>query len=936
MVGRERELDLLQGCMAAAAGGMGGLVLISGEAGVGKSALVSRFLEEAGPVLYGVGHCPGHEETPPFGPWLEALGGLGAEGAEPVPLGLERTGKGAARELAGQLQGWLRQRGPSSLLLLEDMHWSDTASLELLLHLTPLLAATRTLVLATYRLDELQRQHPLWLMLPELRRRGARQISLERLDLAGVLALVRAALPEQEEQAEQVARHLHARTGGHPLFVSELLASHIRAGDYEPEDPLPETVLQAIDIKLHRLSAEAFGALSQAALIGERFRYSLLAQVSDLSEDALADALEEAAALRLIHVESQEPDRFHFSHALVREALLARLLVPRRRRWHLRIAEALMQAPAPDPNAIGMHLHHGGDPRAADWLRRAGDAAHRLGAAKEARELYQQALAGLQGASSLRAELLLKIGNTQYFPTPAEGRAYWQEVLMSAEEAGDQPVQAWARHMLALQVRRQVDPHYLQAMEAVEAEQAALAGDERFVQLERELYGSICGYPRIAGERAVALAMLGRHAEALQLAHALRAAGRPGSHMADLSWAELYPALAEGQYAEMERAYLQVRNERLQLREYSLAASTQFNRFFTALIYRAGEPDELDTLARETEEYEALALERAGQGSMRGEAGFSPLGVLQFLRGDWEAARRNLLGYFRQAPYDQRHQRRWFAAELAMAQGDWQEVRTLLSGMHPRSPAEEMGPHINQVATHALWAAYHLEQGEPERARAWLEGADRWTAGARMELYRPLAAFAWVRLHLHEGELTLAAVRLQEGLEVVERLGQTLYALEGHRLAARVAAAAGEKEAVKPHLERALSLAERCRFPCEAALAQLLMGRLLPPSSEHREQLIAARDRFAALGAARPLREAEAALEAYSALPARRVDSVLTEREQEVVRLVAQGHTDREIGARLFISRRTVDRHLRNIFTKLEINSRSALGAYAARNGLLD
>ena len=137
--------------------------------------------------------------------------------------------------------------------------------------------------------------------------------------------------------------------------------------------------------------------------------------------------------------------------------------------------------------------------------------------------------------------------------------------------------------------------------------------------------------------------------------------------------------------------------------------------------------------------------------------------------------------------------------------------------------------------------------------------------------------------------------------------------------------------------DEALALAEQCRFPYQVALTQLARGQRLPGAPGALDGLRQARDAFARLGAAPALAEAEKALEQAGTAesPTPLLPDGLTEREAEVVRLVAQGLTDKEIGARLFISPKTVDGHLRNIFNKVGVGSRTALATYAARHGLI-
>lgn len=184
---------------------------------------------------------------------------------------------------------WLGTLAQPVLVILEDLQWADAASLELLRRAPLMLRERPVLVLVTCRSEEVHESHPLWTLLPQLQRTGA-----------GV-----GSDPEEN-----------------PLAVDSARLANM---------PLPETLQQAIDLGLARLSPGTEHMLQTAAVIGELFSYDALAAAVDLSEDALAAALSEALALRVIRTTTEEGERFAFDHALVREALATRLLAPRRR-----------------------------------------------------------------------------------------------------------------------------------------------------------------------------------------------------------------------------------------------------------------------------------------------------------------------------------------------------------------------------------------------------------------------------------------------------------------------------------------------------------------------------------------------------------------------------------------------------------------------------
>ncbi|MFZ5826213.1 MAG: ATP-binding protein, partial [Bacillota bacterium] len=489
-VGRTQEQAALLAHIQAAAAGSGGLLLVGGEAGAGKTTLL-RTVISTRPSVSVTGRCPGPDETPPFGPWAEAVQRLSRElGWEtahlPQPFG-ESPSRMSAYELAGALAHWLGQSGQPLVLAVEDLHWADEASLALLRHLPSWLADWPVLVVGTYRTDELSRQHPLWHLLPEVQRAGANRILLERLSRSEVAELLAQTLPP-ELNDETVAGQVHERTAGLALFVRELIDPVIRTRRLPgPESPLPQTLQQAIDSKLDRLPPEAVAVLEPAAVIGERFSFDLLAEVTEMAEDALSEALEAAVARHVIRPQDTTGGWFAFDHALYRESLLSRQIGARRRKWHARIAAALLAAPEPDLDAAAYHLARAGDPRAAEYLLAAGDRARALGALAQARDRYEQALSQLPPSHPGRPELLLKLAWCWRWDDPARAAATCDEALSTAVAAGDQEVALWVRHLMLVLARSSNDTRFLEhAADVIAAEEAMLA-NPRYQRLELEL-----------------------------------------------------------------------------------------------------------------------------------------------------------------------------------------------------------------------------------------------------------------------------------------------------------------------------------------------------------------------------------------------------------------------------------------------------------------
>ncbi|HYF96093.1 MAG TPA: response regulator transcription factor [Symbiobacteriaceae bacterium] len=185
-----------------------------------------------------------------------------------------------------------------------------------------------------------------------------------------------------------------------------------------------------------------------------------------------------------------------------------------------------------------------------------------------------------------------------------------------------------------------------------------------------------------------------------------------------------------------------------------------------------------------------------------------------------------------------------------------------------------------------------------------------------------------------------AATAAEAALADATAAGSSLCRIEADRLLGELAAAHGDKASARIRFAASLALAERCRFTWEAALTRLARARALAGAPDAAADLAAVCAFFEEAGAHHALAAARKALAGAetggptAAAPQADLPDGLTAREWEVVGLVAQGLTDKEIGARLFISRKTVDRHLRNIFNKTGVSNRAALAAYATRHGL--
>ena len=364
---RESALHALAAALAEAAAGHGRVALVYGEAGIGKTSLVDHFTRahQAGArMLWGA--CDSLHTPRPLGPVYDLAAQAGAG------LRARLDAAAAPRDIFSAALEELGRR-PPVVAVLEDLHWADAATLDLVKFLGRRIPRMPALLVLTYRDDEIGPRHPLRVVLGDLGTSTAvRRVPLSPLSIAAVGALAAG------ERIDAAA--LHRRTGGNPFFVTEVLAG----GD----GGLPPTVRDAVLARAARLSAASRAALDAAALAGAQVEPWLLAALVD---DAAA-AADECVGIGMLRAQGE---LLAFRHELARQAVLDTIAPARRRALHARALSALAAPPlgAPDLARLAHHADGAGDGAAV--LVHAPAAAARaaaLGAHREAAEQYARAL----------------------------------------------------------------------------------------------------------------------------------------------------------------------------------------------------------------------------------------------------------------------------------------------------------------------------------------------------------------------------------------------------------------------------------------------------------------------------------------------------------------------------------------------------------------
>ncbi|MCA1844876.1 MAG: AAA family ATPase, partial [Actinobacteria bacterium] len=395
-VGREPQFRQLQERWRECTAGRGGLVLVAGEPGIGKTRLAEELGEgverEGGQVLWG--HCFEGDWMPPYAAFAEALESLALHAhADELREDLGPSGAALAH-LAPALRKTLPDlpeavalqppeerfrlldslakllvarsaRGPV-LLCLDDLHWADQASIDALRHVARYAPHHRLLLVGTYRDMEAGRDHPLTRILGALRR----EVDYDRIRLEGLETQAVGELLDRlaaHDIPEEMAAAIAAETNGNPFFIREVLRQLVDEGRIErgPDDRwrsrlsvaelgIPETVREVIGRRLARLSAVANRLLATASAFEGPFHLDIVATAAGLADDEVLDALDEALTAQLLQP-GATPDAYAFTHALIRQALYGELSPSRQIRLHRQVAGALeaVTADGPSPAAMG-------------------------------------------------------------------------------------------------------------------------------------------------------------------------------------------------------------------------------------------------------------------------------------------------------------------------------------------------------------------------------------------------------------------------------------------------------------------------------------------------------------------------------------------------------------------------------------------------------
>jgi len=993
LIGRAAELTALENCLQAAARGQGGVVLLSGEAGIGKSRLVAELRREAHAFdfqLFG-GQCFPTDRSCPYAPLLDLVGTflaplsaiqtttvLGASARalfpllpEPVqhlpdlarlsPLSSLDPEQEQRRLFAALSDVFLRATTNRPLLLvIEDLHWSDEGTLEFLHFFARKAAAHRLLVLLTYRSEEVHQPLRSWLSQFD-RERQRQEVVLEALSRANTETFLQTILQGSRSLPVGMLDALYELTEGNPFFLEEVLKALIVASELvEGENGwrwkradtwhIPLSLHNAVELRLTRLSAEARRLLQLAAVTGRRFDFALLQEITGYDETSLVELMKEAIAAQLVVEESAE--QFSFRHALTRQAISSGLLARERRTLHSTIAQTLEQlhAAALDAHLADLAYHCAEGERwskAMEYAQRAAEQAQSLSAPRAAVEQWTRVMhaAGRLGQVAL--------------PTCYRARGQAYEMLGDFE-------QAQADFERALHAARQVGERRLEWQSLLDLGflwtghdyQRASAYLQQAVELDRDLDDSGLQVESLT-RQATWLLNTWQVAEALStnreaLAFFEAQNDQPGmAETLDLLGTvykqggdSLNAALVYGRAVD----FLRAAGNRSKLCSCLVMRATVAGPWggdTCCTVNGSLEDCERDLaqalqLARELEWAAGEAFAELYYGGTLASFGRLGVGLAHAQQGlrlateighqQWIARAHEALG-------------RIYLALLAPEQ-------TLAYA--------QIGLEVAQALGSASWITHliakqvqaYVALGQLQMADAMLQELRSGVEHPRQTAERHLL-LVWAELSLAQQQPNLALAHCEQLLATApQRAGET-----AERVIPRLWKCQGEALAALDRAEEAIGVLEEARRG--AILQQYLpllwqIERSLGRAYQRQRRLEEAQQAFASARQGIALLSEsieDAALRshfeqaAYATLPKEKAVSQrraianeydgLSEREREVAALIGQGKSNAEIAELLVVSKRTAETYVSNVLSKLGFTSRSQIALWTRDKGLV-
>jgi DNA-binding CsgD family transcriptional regulator len=886
LIERRTELELLHERRRSASAGRGGLVLLAGEAGVGKTRLIAEFTQSLSvPRLRVVlAHCREFAQRP-YAPVLDLLTQLDAQADSLEPA------RSRGEQFEPLIRAFARESERSTIVaLIEDLHWSDPATAELIAAIAESAGRQRLLVVATYRPEAVREDSPMFASLARLQRLTvATTVRLAPLDDDATRRFVDATLERTRGLPAHTRASIVRLADGNPLFVEELLKNELEKTDPAASSHgLPATIRAAILERLRPLTEDERRIIAHAAVVGRRFSTALLEAILSAPHDRVIEALHRACALQLVTEEG--PGVFSFRHALTREAIYGSFLRTQVAAFHLAIARALEALPEGQRSVqdLAYHTWAAGDrDAAASYGERAGDEAAAVFAHDDAARYYEAALGSVGSRSLDAARLALKLGRTHNRNLDKRlCGAYYEQAAEAFAAAHD--------------VDGEADARFEQTAALYSLDDDDCTGPlERFrerLQPEHTILRTRTGV-----RLAHLYQLLGRGEEAGAL---LATISEPNLASSDWRVRAIYHATR----AALAAQSADVSACRLAFRE-SLAAAE--DDFFTRHVILSNAAGTFTDLGRFDE-----ALQYFGE--------TETLARIHHLKSSEAFVLATKARFW------------WLRGELSQARDCLDRALAIPSEYElARLEISCCAPFVGALLGDEDLAARFAAEPLPAKHLG------RLAAGAAERL-------------LHAGRVGDAQALLHRALDeradartpfvlflAVARIGAPADAAAARTVIARLAALSGDIvfKATLPLFD-ALAAGRRgdaAVARASATEAALLFGSLGCPQWQAEALEIAGRPLEAAamyrrIGAVAPARRIE--LEAKTGLPGTRARGTpgLTAREREVLALAGRGLSNGEIARELTVTVKAVEKHIGSLYAKLGFASRGRLVAYVASN----
>jgi predicted ATPase/DNA-binding CsgD family transcriptional regulator len=986
LIGRDRELGMLRHALENASQGVGSCWMLAGEAGIGKSRLVEEIKSQAASQKFTIlqGNCFEQSVSFPYAPWIDALralisplsgaeirkllGPLAPELIKLLPeLALLIPSLKASPALEPVVEkyrlfeafarlGSLISGSNPVLFVLEDLHWADALSLELIQYLVHRMHAQSLLFVGTYRNEEMSPD--LLRLLSELnRQRSVQELTLKPLNRDEVEHMARALLESRDRMPSGLVDALLTLTDGNPFFIEETLKDLTAGSHFEEilqqralhELYVPHTIRWTVQQRFEHLSEETRRILMHAAVIGQRFDFGLLQETTAQDEQQLLQALGESIAAHLVVQESAA--RFAFKHALTRDAVYSMSLLRERKAIHRAVGEALDRStgtrsdmPAAQP---AYHFYQAGVwHKAMEYSERAGTRAQALYAPREAAMHFTYALDAAREWGSSPPRLCLR------------GRAQANEILGEFDRAR-------IDYEGALELARKAADRADEWQSLIDL---GFLWQSRALGRSGEYFESAYTLARSLEETALIAESLNHmgywhahcdqlreavsdHQQALELFRQLddRRGMARTLELLGLDSYVLGDCVQGAHYCEQAVPMLRELDDRQGLAN-ALTTLSFRQRLDTEVM---GEIDlhQFASLSEEALEISHSCDYRVGEAAALHEGAACLCRAGEYGRG-WEYLRRALgiAGELEHRELLTSVHHVW-GTELYLGLLSPTEAREHLEAAHVA--AQERGSiGLALVATASLVRASIL-QNDLARAQSLIDGAlgsDLPAAGGMTTMLRG----CWAA----RAELELALGNPARALKIVERLLLSTANLAQYgphsvprlsHLRGQALVNLGRTEEAVIDFRGALDVSQRqgqraleWRLHADLGKAYRRLGR----RDQAEEEFSAARAIIQDLAATLPegelrsqfMERALAGLPGAHALTPRQTASKkfggLTGREREVAELIAEGKSNREIAEALVVTVRTVEAHITRILDKLGFKSRTEIAAWAVAKGL--